>query len=110
MCAASIACTDMELRPTRHAARGGVGAVMGSKGVKAIALKGTGVIEVSNPYRFEKVVEEIEGEIYNHEQYWPRRKMGTTRILLMANEAGFLPTRHYTQGTFEYAEEEPLIG
>jgi len=89
----------------RAAARTGMGTIMASKGVKAIALKGTGVIEVSNPYRFEKIVEEIEGEIYNHEQYWPRRKMGTTRILLMANEAGFLPTRHYTQGTFEYAEE-----
>jgi len=89
----------------RAAARTGMGTIMASKGVKAIALKGTGVIEVSNPYRFEKIVEEIEREIYNHEQYWPRRKMGTTRILLMANEAGFLPTRHYTQGTFEYAEE-----
>jgi aldehyde:ferredoxin oxidoreductase len=36
MAAASIAFTDMEQRPTRHAGRGGVGAVMGSKGVKAI--------------------------------------------------------------------------
>jgi len=89
----------------RAAARTGMGTVLASKGVKAIAIRGTGVIEVSDPYRFEKVVEEIEEEIYNHEQYWPRRKMGTTRILLMANEAGFLPTRHYTQGTFEYAEE-----
>jgi len=38
MSAASIACTDMEVRPTRHAARGGVGAVMGSKGVKLLCL------------------------------------------------------------------------
>ena len=43
MCAASIACTDMELRPTRHAGRGGVGAVMGSKGVKVIVLDDTGM-------------------------------------------------------------------
>ena len=42
MAAASIAFTDMELRPTRHAARGGVGAVMGSKGVKVIVLDDTG--------------------------------------------------------------------
>ena len=41
--AASIACTDMELRPTRHAGRGGVGAVMGSKGVKVIVLDDTGM-------------------------------------------------------------------
>ncbi|WP_459943310.1 aldehyde ferredoxin oxidoreductase N-terminal domain-containing protein, partial [Deferrisoma palaeochoriense] len=36
--AASIACTDREMRPTRHAGRGGLGAVMGSKGLKAIVL------------------------------------------------------------------------
>jgi len=36
--AASIACTDIEFRPTRHAGRGGVGAVMGGKGVKIIIL------------------------------------------------------------------------
>ena len=43
MAAASIACTDMELRPTRHAGRGGTGAVMGSKGVKAIVLDDAGL-------------------------------------------------------------------
>ena len=43
MSAASVACTDMELRPTRHAGRGGVGAVMGSKGVKVIVLDDTGM-------------------------------------------------------------------
>jgi aldehyde:ferredoxin oxidoreductase len=36
MSAASVAFTDMEQRPTRHAGRGGVGAVMGAKGVKVI--------------------------------------------------------------------------
>ncbi|MEK6193348.1 MAG: aldehyde ferredoxin oxidoreductase, partial [Deltaproteobacteria bacterium] len=40
--AASIAFTDMEQRPTRHAGRGGVGAVMGSKGVKLIVLDDEG--------------------------------------------------------------------
>ena len=41
--AASIALTDMELRPTRHCGRGGTGAVMGSKGVKVIVLDDTGM-------------------------------------------------------------------
>src|SRR5512138_2287569 len=41
--AASIACTDPELRPTRHCGRGGVGAVMGSKGVKAIIFDDAGM-------------------------------------------------------------------
>jgi aldehyde:ferredoxin oxidoreductase len=41
--AASIACTDPELRPTRHCGRGGVGAVMGAKRVKAIILDDAGM-------------------------------------------------------------------
>ncbi|MGD8493003.1 MAG: aldehyde ferredoxin oxidoreductase N-terminal domain-containing protein, partial [Desulfobacterales bacterium] len=40
---ASIACSDMELRPTRHAGRGGVGAVMGAKGVKVIVIDDSGM-------------------------------------------------------------------
>jgi aldehyde:ferredoxin oxidoreductase len=89
----------------RAAARTGMGTVMASKGVKAIAVRGTGSIEVADPGRFERLVMEVEEEIYNHEQYWPRRRMGTTRILMMANAAGFLPTRHYTSGVFEHAWE-----
>jgi aldehyde:ferredoxin oxidoreductase len=41
--ASSIACTDQELRPTRHCGRGGVGAVMGAKCVKAIILDDAGM-------------------------------------------------------------------
>ena len=89
----------------RAAARTGMGTVMASKGVKALVVRGSGSVEVAHPRMFEGLVEEIEGEIYAHEQYWPRRRMGTTRILMMANAMGFLPTRHYTSGTFEHARE-----
>jgi len=89
----------------RAAARTGMGTVMASKGVKALVVKGTGSISVANPDRFDYLVREMEQEICSHEQYWPRRRMGTTRILMMANAAGFLPTRHYTSGIFEQAKE-----
>ena len=89
----------------RAAARTGMGTVMASKGVKALAVRGSGSVEVAHPRAFVELVEEIEEEIYAHEQYWPRRRMGTTRILMMANAGGFLPTRHYTSGIFEHAEE-----
>ncbi|MBL7167347.1 aldehyde ferredoxin oxidoreductase family protein [Candidatus Bathyarchaeota archaeon] len=89
----------------RAASRTGMGTVMASKGVKALAVRGTGSIEVAHPRRFERLVDEIVVEIRNHEQYEGRRRMGTTRILLMANAMGFLPTRHYTAGSFEHAEE-----
>ena len=42
LAASSIAITDMEVRPSRHAGRGGVGAVMGAKRVKVIVLDDTG--------------------------------------------------------------------
>jgi aldehyde:ferredoxin oxidoreductase len=89
----------------RAAARTGMGTVMASKGVKALAVRGSGSVEVAHHRAFVELVEEIEEEIYAHEQYWPRRRMGTTRILMMANAAGFLPTRHYTSGIFEHAED-----
>ncbi len=89
----------------RAASRTGMGTVMASKGVKALAVRGTGSVEIAHPRKFEKLVDEITEDIYGHEQYEGRRRMGTTRILLMANTMGFLPTRHYTSGTFEHAEE-----
>jgi len=87
----------------RPAARTGMGTVMASKNLKAMALRGTGSIEIANPERFWKVVEEVEEETYVHPQYWSRRIMGTTRILMLADKLGILPTRHFTSATFEHA-------
>ncbi len=89
----------------RSASRTGMGTVMASKNLKGIAIKGTGSITVHDPPRFEKLVLALEKEIRNHEQYKGRRLMGTTRILMMADKEGFLPTRNYTQGTYEHASE-----
>ncbi|RLF17735.1 MAG: aldehyde:ferredoxin oxidoreductase [Thermoprotei archaeon] len=87
----------------RPAARTGLGAVMASKMIKAIAIKGDGYIEVARPNDFERFVEELEETIYSHEQYWPRRIMGTSRILLAANRLGFLPAKHFTEAVVDYA-------
>jgi len=87
----------------RPAARTGLGAVMASKMIKAIAIRGDGYIEVAKPNEFERFVEEMEEAIYSHEQYWPRRIMGTSRILLAANRLGFLPAKHFTEAVVEYA-------
>ena len=89
----------------RAAARTGLGTVLASKGVKAVAFRGSGSVEVAHYGRFMRAVDEVEEMIYSHPQYGPRRLMGTTRILLMANSAGFLPTRNYQAGVFEDAEK-----
>jgi len=49
------------------------------------------------------MVEEVELEVYSHEQYWPRRVMGTTRILMAANRIGILPGKHFTEPEVPYA-------
>jgi len=89
----------------RAAARTGMGTVMASKRLKALAIRGSKPVHVADPERFMRISEEIEDTIYKHPQYWPRVKMGTTRILTPVNEMGFLPTRHFTEGVFEHASE-----
>ena len=74
MAAASVAFTDMELRPTRHAGRGGVGAVMGAKNVKVIVLDDTGM-----PMRAPKDIGEVprgEQEVGRGAQEAPRHRAG----------------------------------
>lgn len=89
----------------RAASRTGLGTVMASKNLKGLAVRGTGIIEVAEPESFKELVLQLEKEIREHEQYEGRRLMGTTRILMLANKAGFLPTRNYTAGTFEHASK-----
>lgn len=104
MSAASIAFTDMEHRPTRHAGRGGVGAVMGSKQVKAIVLDDTGM-KMREPKDAEKFREAnkrfVEG-LRNHPvtgQGLP--SYGTNILANIINEAGAYPAYNFRQGRFE---------
>ncbi|MCD6508800.1 MAG: aldehyde ferredoxin oxidoreductase family protein [Thermoprotei archaeon] len=87
----------------RPAARTGLGAVMASKNVKALVVRGDGYVEVAEPDEFEEFVREVEEAVYSHEQYWPRRVMGTSRILMAANRLGFLPADHFTKSVVDYA-------
>ncbi|MCP3908869.1 MAG: aldehyde ferredoxin oxidoreductase, partial [Oceanicoccus sp.] len=66
--AATLAITDMEQRPTRHAGRGGVGAVMGSKGIKAIVLDDTGckMRKPKDPDKFKAANKEFVAGIKKH--------------------------------------------
>lgn len=85
----------------RQAGRGGVGAVMGAKKLKAIAVRGTQTIPVANPdaywarsksmYRACKQAPALEA--------WQR--YGTTIVTSWCDEVGALPTRNFQQGSFE---------
>jgi aldehyde:ferredoxin oxidoreductase len=106
MAAASIACTDTELKPTRHAGRGGGGAVMGSKGVKVIILDGEGVdsIVANDRDRFANASKVFSGGLKRDATTsltLPR--YGTANMVDFVDEAGGFPTRYFTSGRFEGA-------
>jgi len=102
--AASIACTDPELRPTRHAGRGGVGAVMGSKGVKAIVLDDTGMKMRSpkDPEAFKEANKRwVEGLRKHPVTGEALPAYGTNVLANVVNEAGAYPTYNFKQGRFD---------
>ncbi|MGE5893577.1 MAG: aldehyde ferredoxin oxidoreductase family protein [bacterium] len=108
MSAASIACTDMELRPTRHAGRGGVGAVMGSKGVKVIVLDDTGmtVRPPKDPEKFKEANKKFIEGLRKHPvtgQGLPA--YGTNILTNILNEVGGYPTYNFKQGRFDGAKK-----
>ena len=101
--AASIACTDMELHPTRHAGRGGVGAVMGAKGVKAIVLDATGTTrrQPKEPERFAAANKAwIEGLKKHPVTGEGLPAYGTNVLANIINEAGGYPTDNFRVGVF----------
>ena len=111
MPAASIACTDPELRPTRHCGRGGTGAVMGSKKIKAIILDDSGMKMRSpqDPEAFRdanrKFVEGLRKHPVTGEGL---PAFGTNVLTNVLNEAGGYPTFNFKQG--QYADSGKISG
>lgn len=109
--AASIACTDKELRPTRHAGRGGVGAVMGSKGLKAIIInpEGGSAAPIQDVDAFKAASKRFAQALAQNpvtSQALPN--YGTDVLVNIINEAGGLPTKDFEFGRFP--EHEKVSG
>ncbi|UCE56021.1 MAG: aldehyde ferredoxin oxidoreductase [Desulfobacterales bacterium] len=105
---ASIAFTDMELRPTRHAGRGGVGAVMGSKGVKVIVVDDAGMKARSpaDPDKFREANKEFVAGLKKHPVSGEGLPTYGTNVLTnVINEAGAYPTKNFQLGQFDGCEK-----
>ena len=89
---------------TRALARGGVGAVMGSKNLKAIAVRGTGRVTVANRQRFDRALQLANRAVRMSSGVTRMTREGTANILEIVNYLGALPTRNFQQGQFEQAE------
>lgn len=87
----------------RHAGRGGVGAVMGSKNLKAIALCGDRPTSVARPEAVEQHAERLRRRSVGSttDKY---RHLGTVANLGVFNRLGTLPTRNFREATFDAAE------
>ena len=103
LAASSVAFTDMELRPTRHAGRGGMGAVMGSKGVKVIVLDDSGMSmrQPKDQDKFREANKKWVAGLQGHGvtgQALPA--YGTNVLTNIINEAGGYPTYNFKEGRF----------
>jgi len=108
MSAASVAFTDMEQRPTRHAGRGGVGAVMGSKGVKVIVIddEGCSMRAAADPEKFKAANKEFVAGLRKHPVSGEGLPAYGTNVLTnVINEAGGYPTKNFQFGQFEGASK-----
>jgi len=106
MGAASVAITDMEVRPTRHCGRGGTGAVMGSKGLKVIVLddEGMSMRKPADPDKFKAANKAFVAGLRKHPVTGEGLPAFGTNVLTgVINEAGGLPTHNFQSGQFEGA-------
>lgn len=87
----------------RHAGRGGLGAVLGSKNVKAVLVRGTQRTPVAYPARVVELAKDL-----SRRSFGPAtakyRELGTVSNLLAFNRLNALPTRNFQEGTFDGAE------
>ena len=79
----------------RAAGRGGCGAVLGSKKLKAIAVKGTQPINIAKPEKFMNEVEKIWNKIDSNKSVETRRSLGTRATLPFSNELGFMGVKNF---------------
>ncbi len=108
MSAASVAFTDMEFRPTRHAGRGGVGAVMGAKGVKVIVVSEAGAESRTpkNPEKFREANQKFTEGLKKHPVTGEGLPAYGTNVLTnIINEAGAYPTKNFMWGRFDTCQK-----
>jgi len=101
--ASAISITDMEGLPTRHCGRGGLGAVMGSKKIKAILIDDAGSpgVEIKDKIRFKQIAKEWIKTLISTKKVLT--EYGTASLIEPMNVLGCIPTNNFSYGTFKGA-------
>lgn len=97
---------DKENLPSRIAARGGLGAVMGSKRIKAIVIDSTEGQKppIAHPEEYRQAQKAYTKALMDHPQTAVYRDYGTAAMSRMCHTFGALPTRNFSVGQFEEVE------
>ena len=108
MAAAGVCFSDQDGRASRYAGRGGLGAVMGSKGLKFIVVDDSGAndVPIQDPDLFDAARKKVAAALTEHAITKPKGALnsyGTAVLVNIINEAGALPTRNFSSGRFEGA-------
>ncbi|MFW9895258.1 MAG: aldehyde ferredoxin oxidoreductase family protein [Candidatus Thorarchaeota archaeon] len=101
---------DPEGLPSRYSGRGGLGAVMASKGLKFIIVDDTGApgVEIANEEVFSQGIKKLRDALGEHPVTKPNgglNSYGTSVLVNIINEAGGLPQRNFSSGQDERAEQ-----
>ncbi|KKK40921.1 hypothetical protein LCGC14_0949420 [marine sediment metagenome] len=103
MKASTIAANDIQGYPSRHAARGGLGAVMGSKKIKAIIIfpPRSSKVQIKNIKKFRHISKPFAMELAEQKKNFSL--YGTPNLVRANNVYGGLPTKNFRRGSFEKA-------
>ena len=93
----------------RQAGRTGMGAVMGSKNLKAICFRGTKGIKVAKPVEFYKIAKKLI-KVANGPATAKYRDLGTPAGLTSYNKLGMMPTKNYREGTWDKIDDGTFTG
>ena len=88
----------------RHAGRGGSGAVLGAKNIKALAVRGTQRTDFAHPQELTQFAKSLSSRSFGPATA-KYRELGTASNLLVFNRLKSLPTRNFQQGSFEGAKD-----
>jgi aldehyde:ferredoxin oxidoreductase len=103
--AAAIVFSTADFHP-RVAARGGLGSVMGSKNLKSVVVDDTGsnLVEIKDPKKLKENIGILTKGVLENHFVGELRRLGTPAIIMITQTAGALPTKNYSMGQFENAE------
>ncbi len=95
-----VACNN-----SRVCGRTGMGCLFGTKNLKAVVVKGTGMVSTADPLKFMKLCETIDRRIMEHPEFQDRHDMGSTLLMKALNGLGILPVNHFQKGMAPYVDK-----